>query len=361
MRHGVVRTDSEVFWDPLPYGPNDNLHLCSDWPIGFLVHEILESTSNYNIAVEQLAQSPIIAPCYFTICGTSQCKTIETLITRKQTSEENRRRALSKQLLNQIEIVNEYELWKDDDEESFDYDHKFFDYSPFPDKCQNKVVAIESFYSCFIRRYNSCPIFFVGSLQNACQEAFSSRIIKEHRPVLIYIHNDKSMFTNTFCSNIFCSEIIIEYLLENYITWPWDITFQSNRNRLIEIWQEIFATQLLDIMSVIQCPIVFGVMRRSAGEKGWPLISEYEFKLLLKDDILIQTQEKLTREAFLRELIIFKEEFDHNEQLLSLNFMTKTGLCWDIILEIAKYLTLNDAVEAFSDKILFLLRKYKTK
>ncbi|CAF3646735.1 unnamed protein product [Rotaria sp. Silwood1] len=196
------------------------LHLCSDWPIGFLVHEILESTSNYNIAVEQLAQSPIIAPCYFTICGTSQCKTIETLITRKQTSEEN---------------------------------------------------------------------------------------------------------------------------------------------RLIEIWQEIFATQLLDIMSVIQCPIVFGVMRRSAGEKGWPLISEYEFKLLLKDDILIQTQEKLTREAFLRELIIFKEEFDHNEQLLSLNFMTKTGLCWDIILEIAKYLTLNDAVEAFSDKILFLLRKYKTK
>jgi len=87
-------------------------------------------------------------------------------------------------------------------------------------------------------------------------------------------------------------------------------------NRLIEIWQEMFAIQLLDILSVTQCPIVLGVMRRSTGEEGWSLISEYEFKLLFKDDILIRTQEKLTRETFLRELIIFKEEFDHNEQLL---------------------------------------------
>ncbi|CAF1071553.1 unnamed protein product [Rotaria sordida] len=233
------------------------------------------------------------------------------------------------------------------DDEFFDYDHKFFDRSPFPDECQNEVVGIESFYLCFTRRYSACPVFFMGSLHEACQEAFSSPVIKEHRPVLVYIHNDK--------------KIIIEYLLENYIVWPWDITFESNRNRLIQIWEEMFSIQFLDILSVKSCPMLIGIMRRSAGEKGWSLISEYEFKLLFKDNTLIRIQEKSGRETFLRELIIFKEECDDNEQLLSSDFITKTGLCLDIILDIAKYLTLNDAVKTFSDKILILLRKYKTK
>jgi hypothetical protein len=30
--------------------------------------------------------------------------------------------------------------------------------------------------------------------------------------------------------NVFCSEMIIDHLLENYIVWPWDITYESNRN-----------------------------------------------------------------------------------------------------------------------------------
>ena len=62
----------------------------SGWPIGFLVREVLESTCHYDVAVEHLAQSSIIAPCYFTVCGTSESKTQGTLITRKQTSEEKR-------------------------------------------------------------------------------------------------------------------------------------------------------------------------------------------------------------------------------------------------------------------------------
>jgi len=85
---------------------------------------------------------------------------------------------------------------------------------------------------------------------------------------------------------------------------------------LIKIWEEIFSTQLWDIFSVKQCPILIGVMQRSPGEEDWSLISEYEFKLLFKNDTLVWTEEKLTRETFLRELIVFKEEFDDNEQLL---------------------------------------------
>ncbi|CAF3459527.1 unnamed protein product [Rotaria socialis] len=117
-------------------------YFSSGWPIGFLVREILESIDTYDLAVEQLAQTPIIAPCYFTICGTSQCKTFGTLITRRQTSEENRctliehgpivqanidhwssnkdedilssiqRRAVSKRFLDNMKPMNEYKLWK---------------------------------------------------------------------------------------------------------------------------------------------------------------------------------------------------------------------------------------------------------
>jgi hypothetical protein len=78
----------------------------------------------------------------------------------------------------------------------------------------------------------------------------------------------------------------------------------------------MFSTQFFDGLPAKQCPTVIGIMQRSAGEKGWPLISKYEFRLLLKDDTIIRTQEKVTRETFLRELIIFKEECDDNEQLL---------------------------------------------
>ncbi|CAF1303550.1 unnamed protein product [Rotaria sordida] len=43
---------------------------------------------------------------------------------------------------------------------------------------------------------------------------------------------------------------------------------------------------------------------------------EYEVKLLLNGDTLTRTQERSTYETLLRELIIFKEEFDDNEQAL---------------------------------------------
>jgi hypothetical protein len=62
--------------------------------------------------------------------------------------------------------------------------------------------------------------------------------------------------------------------------------------------------------------MLIGIMRRSPGEKGWAFSSEYAFKILLKSDTLTRTQEKSTRETLLRELIIFKEKCDENEQNL---------------------------------------------
>ncbi|CAF1061974.1 unnamed protein product [Rotaria sordida] len=252
-----------------------------------------------------------------------------------------------------------YCIPKDDDEEISD--DNTFDYDSYSDECKNEVVDIECFNSCFISRYNFCPMFFPGSLQDACQAAFTSKVIKEHRPVLVYIHHDRSIFSNIFCLNIFCSEIIIEYLLENYIVWPWDITFELNKNKLIQIWREVFSTEFLNISLAEQCPMLIGIMRRSARAKDWSLTSEYEVKILLNGDTLTCTQEKLTRETLLGELINLKEEFDENEQILSFDFTTRTDLCWEVIFEITKYLSLNDAINAFSDNILSFVHKYKTK
>ena len=44
-----------------------------------------------------------------------------------------------------------------------------------------------------------------------------------------------------------------------------------------------------------------------------------------------------------------------------MDFITQTGLCWDVILEISKYLSLNDLISAFSTNIISLLNKYKTR
>ncbi len=88
-------------------------------------------------------------------------------------------------------------------------------------------------------------------------------------------------------------------------------SFSYFLNRLIQIWESMFSIQLLDVLSMKQCPMIIGVMRRSAGEKGWSIISDYQSKLLVNGDKLI-----LTREIFLQELITFKEECDDNEQIL---------------------------------------------
>ncbi|CAF1089429.1 unnamed protein product [Adineta steineri] len=247
------------------------------------------------------------------------------------------------------------------DDEFCENDNKFTNRAPFPDECDDEAKGIESFSACFDERYNSCPAFYPGSLSSACESAFNSKVVEERRPVLVYIHDDKSMLNNIFCQTIFCTEIIIDYLLENYIVWPWDITFISNKNKLIQVWKEIFSDQLLNIHDTEQCPMLIGIMRRSAKDKYWALKSEYQFKVLLKGDTLMCIQQKSNRERVLNEMAIFKEECDRNEQNRSFDFVGKTGLPGELMLEIVKYLSLNDAINAFSDSILISFKNYNTK
>ncbi|CAF1322493.1 unnamed protein product [Rotaria sordida] len=84
----------------------------------------------------------------------------------------------------------------------------------------------------------------------------------------------------------------------------------------------MFSTQVLNDFSVKQCSMFI-------------------------DDVLISADSKPAREILLHELIVFKKKHDENEEALSFDFQTGTGLYLDIILEIGKYLTLNGALNAF--------------
>lgn len=44
--------------------------------------------------------------------------------------------------------------------------------------------------------------------------------------------------------------------------------------------------QHFDEFSVEQCPMLIGIMRRSSEEKGWSLVSDYQFTSLLKGETI---------------------------------------------------------------------------
>ncbi|CAF3656886.1 unnamed protein product [Rotaria sp. Silwood1] len=61
------------------------------------------------------------------------------------------------------------------DEDILDYNGEFNNSTPckVPSKCENEIIGIDSLTKCFEQRYDACPLFFRGSLQDACQEAFN--------------------------------------------------------------------------------------------------------------------------------------------------------------------------------------------
>ncbi|CAF1343882.1 unnamed protein product [Adineta ricciae] len=237
----------------------------------------------------------------------------------------------------------------------------FDNLSPIPTQYQNDANAIESFASCFYRRYNCRPEFFAGSLQDTCDAAFSPLEIKDRRPVLVYIHHDKNDSINMICKKVFCAETIIDYLLENYLVWPWDITIEGNRKKLVQVWKEIFSTELLPDFSMERCPMFIGIKRRLASNQHWYRESQYVFEEMIEHDIVIRTDYTVLRGILYRKLFDFKDEFDKNEQDLAFDLREQRDLRWDVVLEICQYLTLNDMINTSHDSILLTLSEINMK
>ncbi|CAF0958338.1 unnamed protein product [Adineta steineri] len=237
-----------------------------------------------------------------------------------------------------------------------DDDDDWIDLSPFPNHCEDEIEGIESFYRCFQRRYKRCPVFSIGSLCEALQVAFNPPSNDQKRlPVLVYIHNEKAVSSNLFCKTIFCHNEIVDYLSDNYIVWPWDVTLESNRDTLNRIWEELFNSKFVEEFSIDDCPLLIGITRQFEYKTGELDITEYECKALFKDDTLTRSQMIMNFEGLLEVLDNFKNRFSKNELCMSLKFHKMAGLPWEIILQIVKYLSLNDAISAFSTDILCLL------
>jgi hypothetical protein len=49
--------------------------------------------------------------------------------------------------------------------------------------------------------------------------------------LLIYLHDERTPLTSAFFSEILLKEVVVNYLRENYIIWPLDVTSCPNREK----------------------------------------------------------------------------------------------------------------------------------
>lgn len=119
-------------------------------------------------------------------------------------------------------------------------------------------------------------------------------------------------------------------------------------------------------------PLLIGVMRLFERKTNGSITSQYQFRNLVQDDDMRYDRLTINQENLLPQLKVFKEKCHENERnpvsisfyiylrkkfptFQIFSFVEKTRLSWEILVEIAGYLSLNDAINAFSIDILPLL------
>ena len=108
--------------------------------------------------------------------------------------------------------------------------------------------------------------------------------------------------------------------------------------------------------------MLIGVMEHAAEDQGDFSLFGHQCEVLQRCDLLPQTDQRSSLALILKTLITFKERWLLARQfLLPFDIGQSTGLCPDVLVEITKYLSLNDAINAFSITILPLLRQAHSK
>lgn len=107
---------------------------------------------------------------------------------------------------------------------------------------EDEREAVENFIHQFRQRYGDClPHFFQGTLAEALQASCLTSA-RDRRPLAVYLHHDESVLSNVFCTQLLCTEATVSYLTQNFVTWAWDLTFNSNRSQfLAAVTQELGA------------------------------------------------------------------------------------------------------------------------
>ncbi|XP_068095161.1 FAS-associated factor 1 [Hyperolius riggenbachi] len=158
-----------------------------------------------------------------------------------------------------------------DDGEIFGMSSSALRKSPMmPENAENEADALLQFTAEFSSRYGEChPVFFIGSLEAAFQEAFYGKA-RDRKLLAIYLHHDESVLTNVFCSQMLCAESIVSYLSQNFITWAWDMTREANRARFLTMCTRHFGSvvaQTVRSQKTDQFPLFLIIMgKRSSNE-----------------------------------------------------------------------------------------------
>ena len=103
-------------------------------------------------------------------------------------------------------------------------------------------------------------------------------------------------------------------------------------------------------------------MQHASGERGRFSPFDYHARALQRGDLLIKPQKISRMENVLDVLRRFREEWHFYQQfLVPFDVTEATRMCPDVLVEITKYLSLTDAINAFSMSILPVLRQAHSK
>ncbi|XP_030640101.1 FAS-associated factor 1 isoform X2 [Chanos chanos] len=170
-----------------------------------------------------------------------------------------------------------------------------------PDNSENEGDALLHFTAEFSTRYGDChPVFFIGSLEAASQEAFYGKA-RDRKLLAIYLHNDESVLSNVFCSQMMCAESIVSYLSQNFITWAWDVTKEANKARLLTMCTRHFGSvvaQTIRTYKTDQFPLLLIVMgKRTSNEvlnviQGNTTVDELMMRLMGAMEIFTAQQQE---------------------------------------------------------------------
>lgn len=189
-----------------------------------------------------------------------------------------------------------------DDSEMFGMGSSSSRKSPMmPENSENEADALLHFTAEFSSRYGeNHPMFFIGSLEAASQEAFYGKA-RDRKLLAIYLHNDDSVLSNVFCSQMMCADSIVSYLSQNFITWAWDVTKEANKARLLTICTRHFGsvvTQTIRTYKTDQFPLLLIVMgKRTSNEvlnviQGNTTVDELMMRLMGAMEIFAAQQQE---------------------------------------------------------------------
>ncbi|XP_059197598.1 FAS-associated factor 1 [Centropristis striata] len=189
-----------------------------------------------------------------------------------------------------------------DDSEMFGMGSSTCRKSPMmPENSENEADALLHFTAEFSSRYGEThPMFFIGSLEAASQEAFYGKA-RDRKLLAIYLHNDDSVLSNVFCSQMMCADSIVSYLSQNFITWAWDVTKEANKARLLTMCTRHFGsvvTQTIRTYKTDQFPLLLIVMgKRTSNEvlnviQGNTTVDELMMRLMGAMEIFTAQQQE---------------------------------------------------------------------